>query len=190
MHNHATGTRPEHIAEVMANNPSAPPFPEVPRDQREFFLMGLQLAEQGTSPEGGLSFFDFEMTYWRERKRDNLLLVHYNDLKADLPGEMEKVGAFLGINTPPELLPKLAQAASFDAMKREGKSLLPELDQIFDRGADRFINQGTNGRWRDVLKPEDIERYETLAREKLTPSAARWIEHGSRVAGDPRTLAD
>jgi aryl sulfotransferase len=48
-----------------------------------------------------LSFFDFEMTYWRERTRPNLLMVHYNDLKADLAGEIARISAFLEIETPP-----------------------------------------------------------------------------------------
>lgn len=190
MHNHVTGTRPEHFAKVMENNPLAPVFPDIPPDQREFFLLGLALAEQGTAVGGGLPFFEFEMTYWRERQRENLLFVHYNDLKADLPGEMARVSAFLGINTPAEILPLLAQAASFEAMKRQGDEMIPELMEGFDRGADRFINKGTNGRWRDVLTADDIARYEKLARERLTPGAARWIEHGTRVAGDPRTLVD
>jgi aryl sulfotransferase len=60
----------------------------------------------------------------------------------------------------------------------------------FDRGADRFINKGTNGRWRDVLSEDDIARYLALAARKFTPAEAAWIEHGRLVAGDPHNLSD
>jgi aryl sulfotransferase len=59
----------------------------------------------------------------------------------------------------------------------------------FDRGADRFINQGVNGRWKDVLTDADLERYAALVRRKFTPAQAGWVEHGS-AAGDPRVLCD
>ena len=31
---------------------------------------------------------------------------------------------------------------------------------MFKNGGTTFINKGTNGRWRDVLTPDDIARYE------------------------------
>ena len=40
-----------------------------------------------------------------ERHRPNVLLVHYNDLKADLSGEMRRVADFLGISVPPDTGP-------------------------------------------------------------------------------------
>ena len=36
-------------------------------------------------------------SFWRHRGNSNLSFVHYNDLKADLAGEMRRVAAFLGI---------------------------------------------------------------------------------------------
>ena len=47
-----------------------------------------------------MSFFHFEQSWWDGRNRPNVLLVHYNDLKADLPGEMRRVSDFLGIFGP------------------------------------------------------------------------------------------
>jgi hypothetical protein len=44
-------------------------------------------------------------------------MVHYNDLKADLSGEMKRIAAFLGIETPAALWPELVEAATFDKMK-------------------------------------------------------------------------
>ena len=69
-------------------------------------------------------FFAIERSFWCERRRANMLLVHYNDLKADLSGDMKRIADFLGIETPDELWPQLVEAASFEAMKRDGGVLM------------------------------------------------------------------
>ena len=69
-------------------------------------------------------FFSLERSFWTERRRSNLLMIHYNDLKADLSGEMKRIADFLGIATPDALWPQLVEAASFEAMKRDGGMLL------------------------------------------------------------------
>nr|QQZ48968.1 sulfotransferase domain-containing protein [Phenylobacterium glaciei] len=67
------------------------------------------------------SFFDIERTYWAGRGRSNLLLVHYNDLKADLRGEMGRIADFLDIEVAYDLWPELVDAATFETMKRTGR---------------------------------------------------------------------
>jgi aryl sulfotransferase len=190
-HNHQQGFTDEAKRRLAAANgwdeSMAPP--PLPDDLREHFVSWLSVAEAGGMP-GELPFFEYEMTYWRERRRPNLLLVHYADLKADLPGEMRRISRFLEIDTPEPLLADLAEAARFESMKAQGANLLPKIGEMFDRGHDRFLNKGTNGRWKDVLGQDDLARYAALAQSRLTPDAARWIESGRLVAGDPLDLAD
>lgn len=189
-HNHMLGTKPEAGMKIAMNSPiplDGPP-PATPQDPREHYLGWIGRAETGAGPE--LPFFEYEMTYWRERRRPNLLLVHYNDLKADLAGEMARISTFLEIDTPPATLAALAEAARFETMKAQGHDLLAKLDTHFDKGSDRFLNKGTNGRWKDVLTPEDVGRYERLAAERLPAGARAWIEGGRLAAGDPRASAD
>lgn len=193
-HNHMQGMT--EVAQGMigaqATDPRFKPPAPTPDDPREFYLNWISEAEAWEREEFGvdLPFFEFEMTYWRERKRPNLLLVHYNDLKADLAGEMARISAFLEIDTPPALLKDLAAAAEFSAMKSQGADLLPALNMVFDRGHDRFLNKGTNGRWKDSLTNEDLSRFDRLAHAKFTPSARAWIEGGRLAAGDPVGLGD
>ena len=193
-HNHQQGFTEEAKRRVAGANgwdPASgpPPPPENPRDH---FVEWLGQAEGGgagpTADE--LPFFEYEMTYWRERRRPNLLLVHYADLKADLPGEMRRISTFLEIDTPDDLLAKLAEAAHFESMKSQGAKLQPKIGEMFDRGHDRFLNKGTNGRWKDVLTADDLARYANLVSQRLSPAAAAWIEKGRLGAGDPFTSAD
>ena len=115
-------------------------------------------------------------------------MVHYNDLLADLDGEMRSIARFLDIHIPEEQWPALVNAASFHFMREHGAALMPRAAQGWDKGAERFLNAGTNGRWRDVLTAEDISLYEARVRRELSPNLARWLELGSRVTGEPRTL--
>lgn len=199
--NHEQGFRPEFAARIAASAmalaaahgeaPAGPP-PPGPADPREYLVHWFGELEAALGRPGGATatFFGFETTYWRERARPNLLHVHYDDLKEDLAGEMHRISEFLGIDTPDALMPALVEAARFETMKRDGDALFPKLRMAFDRGADRFINRGASGRWREYLRPEDVTRYEAIAARVATPRLARWLEGGRRAAGDPRLSSD
>lgn len=197
MHNHMLGMRPEFssraAAAAMADPrfPMAPP-PEIPADPKEWCANWIAKAEPEHTGAYGedMPFFEFETTYWRERKQPWLLMVHYNDLKADLAGEMRRISNFLDIDTPETLLDELATAARFETMKAQGEELLPKLREAFDHGSERFLNKGVNGRWRDVMSEADLARYDAIARRKFSPALADWIEKGRLLTGDPREAAD
>ena len=199
--NHEQGFTPEARGRIAAQAmalaaergaaPSGPPSAP-PTDHRAYLLQWFDELEAALDdPErAAAAYFGFEASYWRERRRPNLLLVHYNDLKQDLAGEMRRISDFLEIATPEALMPALVEAARFESMKQNGDALFPKLKMSFDRGADRFINQGRSGRWRECLTPEDVARYEAIARRAASPGLARWLEGGRRAAGDPVASPD
>jgi len=178
------------LAAERGEMPAGPP-PPAPENPRDYLLHWFgELENQTGANRFGSSFFDFEASYWHERHRPNLLFVHYNDLKEDLAGEMRRISDFLDIATPPALMPALVEAARFESMKKNGDALYPVLKNAFDRGADRFINQGRSGRWRECLTAEDTARYEAIVSRLCTPGLARWLESGRRGAGDPPSSCD
>lgn len=191
-HNHFLNFTPGAIANIAAVEKSdggagelPPPTPE---DPREFFLGWLANHKHDGAPAAD-AFFDIERSYWKERERENLLLVHYNDLKADLKGEMKRIGTFLGIDTPDALLSELAEAATFDKMKSDGAAILPGIEMAFKGGHETFLNKGTNGRWKGVLTEADIAMYRARAAEELPAGLNDWLEHG-RKGGDPKVVAN
>ena len=200
--NHEQGFTPEFRANIgvlagalaaeRGDAPAAPP-PPAPENPRDYLVQWFgdlesELDNPGNAaaPRYGLGFFDFEATYWRERHRPNVLLVHYNDLKENLAGEMQRIADFLNITVPQSVMPSLVQAASFESMKKAGDTLIPNLKGVFDRGAERFINKGKSGRWRECLTAEDIARYEAVMARACTLGLAGWLEGGRRKAGDPK----
>ena len=136
------------------------------------------------------NFFDMERSWWRERKRKNVLLVHYNDMKADLAAEMRRIAAFLKIEIPKAMWPNLVAAANFEFMREHGATLVPRAAMSWDKGHERFINKGTNERWKSELTDEDIAAYEARAARELSPALRSWLKGDRREARDPRDAGD
>jgi aryl sulfotransferase len=135
-------------------------------------------------------YFDIARTYWAQRAADNLLCVHFNDLKADLDGEMRRISRFLGIEVNEAIWPDLVEAATFASMKRHGAEWLPRMGFAFRGGADGFLHKGVNERWRDALTSDEVAFYEARVAREVSPALARWMANGRLIAGDPETTAD
>ena len=188
-HNHSLAFRPAALAvfdRIGLEDPRiGRPYPRPDLDVRAFFRAWVATRAASGGPGASLDFFDFQASWWAERARPNLLMVHYADLKADLPGEVRRVAAFLGVACAPDLLDRIVEAAGFEAMRRDGDRLLPAFAATFEGGAGRFLFKGTNGRWRGVLGPEELALYDARVAAELPPDCARWLEGGRLRGGDP-----
>lgn len=156
------------------------PIPICPEDIRVFWQWWMTRGGFAWESEGypfGANL-RHSQTWWNFRHLPNILWVHYNDLKRDLAGEISRVAAFLDIAVTPEALAAIVQATSFSTMKQNAEQIYPVAEQVWRGGAQTFINQGTNGRWRDVLTEDDLQLYTAAVARELTPDCARWLEHG------------
>src|SRR6185295_7070525 len=121
--------------------------------------------------------FPHVATFWAERSRPNLLLVHYNDLKADLAGEMRRVAEFIGADVPELWWSEVVARCTFERM-REGEARIGDVDMLFKGGLKTFVFKGTNGRWRDVLTADELTAYDRRVAELLPPDCAEWMAQG------------
>jgi aryl sulfotransferase len=126
----------------------------------------------------GLSPLRQVQSFWDYRDLPNVYLAHYQDLRTDLAGETRRIADFIGVEPTPDLTRLIEKLCSFEAMKREGVELSPEMGQILDGGAERFFNKGVSGRWKDVFTAQELEHYEGAVRRTLSPDCAHWLEHG------------
>ncbi len=117
-------------------------------------------------------------SWWEIRDLPNVLLLHFNNLKSDLEGEMRSIARFLEIEVDGALWPVLVEHCTFDYMKEHASTVVGPLEVLFKGGGKTFINKGTNGRWRDVLTATDIQKYENAASENLSPDCASWLATG------------
>jgi aryl sulfotransferase len=195
-HNHAghysPATRELQSAAGMADETVARPLPVLPEKPADYFDTWMTEGPQARllNDFSASGYFDLERSFWKARKEPNVLMVHYADMKADLEGEMRRIATFLDIEIADSVWPQLVSAAGFDFMRKNGATLMPRAATSWDKGHERFINEGRNERWREALTPEDIARYEARAARELSPALASWLEKGRRIAGDPRLSAD
>jgi aryl sulfotransferase len=120
--------------------------------------------------------------WWQRRKLRNVLLVHFNDLKTDLDGEMRRIAGFLGIAIDPRHWSDQVARCTFESMKRRA-SEIGRFDDRFVGGGESFLHKGTNDRWRDVLSESELARYDAAVAKFLAPEQSRWLEHGSLASG-------
>lgn len=103
---------------------------------------------------------------------------------------MQRIASFLGIAVGEALWPSLVEAAGFDFMRRNGATLMPRAATSWDKGHERFLNEGTNERWRGALTADDLALYDARVAREFSPALARWIASGRLAAGDPAGVAD
>jgi aryl sulfotransferase len=154
------------------------PMPAWDGDVHGFFALWLPM----------LGLLEHVATFWQLRHAPNVLLVHYNDLKADLAGEMRRVADFLDVSVPAAKWPAVVDRCTFESMRSRGAEL-GEIERFFEGGVRSFIFKGTNGRWRDVLTADELAAYASRVAEVLPPAAGVWLERGRRAA-DPRSARD
>ncbi len=120
-------------------------------------------------------------SWWAYRHLPNILFVHYNDLKADLVGEIGRIAAFLAIPLTQEALSTILPALSLEVMRDKAERLSPGMQAMWKDGAKTFFFKGTNGRWKDLFSTEELSLYDETAAKVLTPDCRAWLERG-RVA--------
>ena len=121
-------------------------------------------------------------SWWGIRHLPNIKLVHFNDLKKDLGGQVKDIASFLDISHDPATLDSIVARCTFDFMKANAERMAPMGGAMWNGGASTFVNKGTNGRWRDALSASDISAYEAKAKQELGASCAQWLEHGGALA--------
>ncbi|MBE1489071.1 sulfotransferase domain-containing protein [Plantactinospora soyae] len=120
-------------------------------------------------------------TFWEVRHLPNVLLWHYDEMKADLDGTMRQLAARIGVEVPEESWPELVRAARFDQMRSRSDELTPDSAIFLDPA--RFFNRGESGQWRELLDADDLRRYQGRVRELCDPALATWVHRGSIVDG-------
>jgi len=152
-----------------------PPIEPPPPDVLRYFDEWLERDGHPFWP-----FWDNVRSWWQIRDLPNLKLVHFADLKRDLPGEIRGIAAFLGIPVPEARWDAIVQHCGFEWMKRNATQTVPMGGAFWDAGAEVFIHKGVNGRWRDTLPREASAEYERRARAELGEECAEWLATGAR----------
>ena len=110
------------------------------------------------------------------------MFLHFSELKADMPEQIRRIADFLSIPIDEARWPTILEHCSFDYMKQHAERAAPLGGLFWEGGAQTFINKGTNGRWREVLTPDESAKYDSRALRELGPECAHWLETGEMLS--------
>jgi len=150
-----------------------PPIERPPADVRQYWRDWMERDGHPFWP-----FWENVRTWWAVRALPNVHFVHFAQLKRDMPGEMRRLAGFLEIPVDEARWPAILEYCSFDWMKQNATQSVPLGGAFWDAGAQVFIHKGVNGRWRDVLPPEDSRAYEERSVRELGAECAQWLASG------------
>ena len=163
------------LAELMPDGPSV-----VPDSELERFRLWMEADETPLRGPGGLlATLHHLTTFWEARQRPNVVLVRYEDLKADLEAAMRSLAARLGIEVDEADWPTLVDAATFNRMRERADEIVPDSSHDIWQDNRQFFHRGSCGQWRDVLPPTDIDRYHVRVAELADPELAAWLHGGT-----------
>ena len=162
-----------------------PPLPRCPEDIHLYWRQWISQGWFEWEIEGYPQWGNMHHTqsWWNYRHLDNILFVHFNDLLADLPGEIKRVATFLNIAVTAEDVEAVEQAVQFDVLRQQATADPQAGTDTWKGGMATFFHRGTNGRWCDVLSAAEIAMYEATATKVLTPACQRWLEQGRIALG-------
>lgn len=110
---------------------------------------------------------------WARRGEPNVLLVHYDDLSADLEGQMRRLAGQLEMAIAEHTWPALVQAATFENMKRNADTLIPAAGILKSNAA--FFHRGTSGAGREILSDQELAAYNTRIARMAPPDMLTWL---------------
>lgn len=113
---------------------------------------------------------------WARRDEPNVVLVHYDDLSADLDGEMRRLADRLGVHVDDARWPELVRAATFEDMRDRAEQLVPNAGGIL-KDSSAFFRQGTSGAGRELLSDEQLAAYRARTAELAPPDLLGWLHH-------------
>ncbi|CEI61336.1 hypothetical protein FVEN_g5946 [Fusarium venenatum] len=175
LHHHFYAATPTFYS--FFENTGVTPFQRPSENPRD---MLIDLIEDDTRPTICWPFWSHIRGWWERRDQSNLMLVHFNDLKKDLDGEVRKIAKFLETpDMPEDKFKDVVEHSTFDWMKEHAELAAPPQAAVaWENGAKDFVHKGSNGRWKDVLSEEDNKRYLDKAKEELGEECANWLQNG------------
>lgn len=119
---------------------------------------------------------------WNRRHEPNVVLVHYDDLSADLAGQMRRLARLFGITVPEQIWPRLAEAATFRRMRERADQLTPDPAGVM-RDRARFFRQGRSGSGRELLNEAQLDGYHARTAELAPSDLLAWLHRDATAPG-------
>ncbi|XP_055530641.1 sulfotransferase 1 family member D1-like [Wyeomyia smithii] len=124
------------------------------------------------------------LDFWNIRHLDNILFIHYEDMKMQMTDVLKEVSNFFKKSYTDDQLKKLAEHLSFAVMKKNPSAnntlLLEELGKLTGKKIEfEFMRRGEAGCHKDELTPEYLERLRVYIDQQLQGTNFKYREVSS-----------
>jgi aryl sulfotransferase len=123
---------------------------------------------------------------WRRRHERNVTLVRFEDLRADLDGQMRRLADTLHLEVDEQAWPALVDAATFEQMRTRAGLVAPGPPGVLKDPA-AFFRSGASGEASRVLGEPVLARYESRLSQLADSGLLAWLR---RPAGPSAVRAD
>jgi aryl sulfotransferase len=111
---------------------------------------------------------------WARRHEPNIVLVHYDDLSADLERAMRRLAGRLGFDVPERSWAAMVEASTFRTMRARAEQAAPDPSGVLrDRTA--FFRRGTSGAGRELLSAKELAHYRERAASMAPAELLAWL---------------
>ena len=127
------------------------------------------------------AFFGFLNAWWPLRREDNVLFLHYADMKRDHEGAIRKIANFIGVNPTNDQWPAILEYTSFPWMKRhEEKFELSTTSRVPVLETGAMIRKGETGSAKADGMTDEVSRHLREVGERMCSDAAAldWFYQG------------
>lgn len=177
------------LAELTGAAPDQPRTDRRPRPAlREWLLRWVDSHESPAADLDGLPGVMWHVSDAWVRRADpgltgpTVLLVHYDELCADLEFEMRRLAGLLGIGVPEELWPAIVRAATFDQMRAQAAKQAPDPAGVLKDPA-AFFRRGRSGAAGEILTEAEIAHYHERAAALAPREVFDWLHQFGPPAG-------
>ncbi|XP_059109569.1 probable alcohol sulfotransferase [Peromyscus eremicus] len=132
--------------------------PESLRTYFEWFL-------KGNVPFG--SWFEHTRAWLSMRKRDNFLILSYEDMKKDTKSSIKKICDFLGKKLEPDELDMVLKYSSFQVMKDNNMSNYSLVPEDIASNDLVLLRKGMAGDWKKHFIVAQAEAFDRVFQEKM-----------------------
>lgn len=141
------------------------------------------------APPGGLLdvfFNSFIEGWWPYRHKSNVLMLHFNDMKADHEGTVRKIAAHCGFTPTEEQWPAILEYTSFKWMKAHGDKF--QVGTLVPIGPimmpNTMVRKGAAGKsFEDGMTTEIQKKIHDLVEQSVSdPEARKWMFKGGPIA--------
>ncbi len=119
-------------------------------------------------------YFDWYQAWWKERDNDNVLFVHYEDIRFSPVDVIRKMAEFYGSDLTEEKLKNIAALTDFDHVKSDPvRNKHIEEFGLFRTDIFPFLRSGTVGDWKNHFTAEQSQYVDDLYEEKFLSQGLR-----------------